>query len=53
MIYSIYSIVFPSVFELFSNKMESTCCRLFEVLKSIKFGLSPEAIIIDFEKSCH
>jgi hypothetical protein len=31
--------------------MESTYCRLFEALKSIKTELSPETIMIDFEKA--
>jgi transposase-like protein len=31
--------------------MESTYCRLFEALKSIKTGLNPETIMVDFEKA--
>lgn len=43
--------VFPSVFKLLPNKMESTYCCLFEALKSIKPGLNLETIMIDFEKA--
>lgn len=46
-----YSNVFPSVFALLPNKMESTYCRLFEALKSIKPELNPDTIMIDFEKA--
>ncbi|XP_025407409.1 uncharacterized protein LOC112681362 [Sipha flava] len=46
-----YSNVFPLVFPLLPNKMESTYCRLFEALKSIKTGLSSETIMVDFEKA--
>jgi hypothetical protein len=31
--------------------MESTYCRLFEALQSIKIGLNLETIIVDFEKA--
>jgi len=43
--------VFPSVFALLPNKMESTYCRLFEALKSMKPKLNPDTIMIDFEKA--
>jgi len=39
------------VYALLPDKKETTYVKLFQALKSIKFGLCPKSFVVDFEKA--
>ena len=56
-LYTIHAVVqdyvFPCVYALLPNKAQTTYERLFETLKQKRPHLSPEVVILDFEKAAH
>lgn len=45
--------VHPVLYALLPNKQNTTCVRIFELLKEIKPNLKPTSINCDFEQAAH